>query len=67
MAPHVQVRFGGDTTKARSVYERMEPITAEDMAEAIHWVATLPAHVNVNTMEARMRVSCLSIIVGVQH
>lgn len=53
LAPHVQVRFGGDTTKARSVYERMEPITAEDMAETIHWVATLPAHVNVNTMEAR--------------
>ena len=29
----------------------MEPITAEDMAETIHWVATMPAHFNVNTME----------------
>lgn len=29
----------------------MQPITSDDIAEAIHWVVTLPAHVNINTME----------------
>jgi serine 3-dehydrogenase len=29
----------------------MDPMTAEDIAETIHWVATLPPHVNVNTIE----------------
>lgn len=45
------IRFGGDTAKAKEVYQGMEPITAEDVAETIFWCATLPAHVNVNTME----------------
>lgn len=45
------MRFGGDQDKAKSVYEGMDPITSADMAETIFWCATLPAHVNVNTME----------------
>jgi 3-hydroxy acid dehydrogenase / malonic semialdehyde reductase len=45
------VRFGGDRAKADSVYAGMQPMTADDIAEAIHWAASLPAHVNVNTIE----------------
>ncbi|RAK52506.1 SDR family NAD(P)-dependent oxidoreductase [Phenylobacterium deserti] len=45
------VRFHGDADKAAKVYEGTQPITAEDIAEAVFWVTTLPAHVNINTME----------------
>ncbi len=46
-----QVRFKGDQKKAEAVYEGTQPLTAEDIADAIHWVATRPAHVNVNTIQ----------------
>ena len=46
-----QVRFKGDEKKAQAVYEGTEALTAEDIADAIHWVATRPAHVNVNTIQ----------------
>ena len=45
------VRFGGDRARADNVYAGMQPMTADDIAEAIHWAASLPAHVNVNTIE----------------
>jgi 3-hydroxy acid dehydrogenase/malonic semialdehyde reductase len=45
------VRFDGDQSKADSTYAGMQPLTADDIAESIHWAATLPAHVNVNTIE----------------
>jgi len=45
------VRFGGDAEKAAQVYEGTQPLTAEDIAETIHWVATRPAHVNVNDIQ----------------
>ena len=45
------VRFGGDQARADAVYTGMQPLTADDIAEAVHWAATLPPHVNVNTME----------------
>lgn len=45
-----QVRFHGDAQKAAKVYENTQPLTAEDVADAVHWVATRPAHVNVNTI-----------------
>ncbi len=45
------VRFGGDEEKASAVYAGMQPLTAEDVAEAVFWAASLPAHVNVNTIE----------------
>jgi 3-hydroxy acid dehydrogenase/malonic semialdehyde reductase len=45
------VRYGGDRAKADSVYAGMEPLTADDIAESIYWSATLPPHVNVNTIE----------------
>ena len=44
-------RFSGDQAKADAVYAGMQPLTPDDIAESIHWAATLPAHVNVNTIE----------------
>ena len=47
-------RFGGDATKAAKVYEGVtEPLTARDIAEAVGWIATQPAHVNVDLMVLR--------------
>ena len=45
------VRFSGDQGKADNVYAGMQPMTADDIAESIHWAATMPRHVNVNTIE----------------
>jgi 3-hydroxy acid dehydrogenase / malonic semialdehyde reductase len=45
------VRFSGDQGKADNVYAGMQPLTADDIAESIHWAATMPRHVNVNTIE----------------
>jgi 3-hydroxy acid dehydrogenase/malonic semialdehyde reductase len=45
------VRYGGDAAKADAVYSGMQPLTADDIAESIYWAATLPQHVNVNTIE----------------
>lgn len=38
----------GDEEKARKVYEGWKPLTAEDVADAVLWVATRPAHVNIS-------------------
>lgn len=46
-----KVRFKGDTSRADQVYANTEPLTAEDLADVIAWVAELPPHVNVNTLE----------------
>jgi 3-hydroxy acid dehydrogenase/malonic semialdehyde reductase len=45
------VRFQGDPARARQVYQGMQPLTPADVADAVHWVVTRPAHVNVNFME----------------
>ncbi len=44
------VRFG-DAEKAAKLYEGADALTPEDIAEAVHWVATLPARVNINSIE----------------
>src|SRR5436305_13442574 len=46
-----EFRFKGDRQKAASVYEGTQPLTAEDIADAIHWIATRPAHINVNAIQ----------------
>jgi len=38
-------------TSADAVYAGVQPLTAEDVADAVHWVASRPGHVNVNTIE----------------
>jgi 3-hydroxy acid dehydrogenase/malonic semialdehyde reductase len=45
------VRFKGDAEKAAAVYKGTTPLRAEDVADAIHWVATRPAHVNINSVQ----------------
>lgn len=49
------VRFGGDTEREAALYEGMTPMQAEDIAEAVAWVASRPAHVNVDTMTIMAR------------
>jgi 3-hydroxy acid dehydrogenase/malonic semialdehyde reductase len=45
------VRFTGDKDKADATYTGMRPLTGDDIAETIYWAATLPQHVNINTVE----------------
>jgi 3-hydroxy acid dehydrogenase/malonic semialdehyde reductase len=45
------VRFGGDDERARAVYAGTQPLAPDDVADAVHWVASLPPHVNVNVLE----------------
>ena len=45
------VRTGGDQAASDSLYANMDAMTANDIAETIWWVATLPPHLNINTLE----------------
>ncbi len=45
------VRFKGDDGKAEKTYQNTVALTPEDVSEAVWWVSTLPAHVNINTLE----------------
>ncbi len=45
------VRFGGDSERAASVYAGTQPLTADDIAAAIEWATSQPPHVNVNSIE----------------
>lgn len=50
------VRFGGDQAKADAVYAGVpDPLVAEDVADAIAWVATRPAHVNIDELVIKPR------------
>ena len=44
------VRFKGDVARAHKVYEGTHPLTAEDIAETIVWVAARPPHVNIDEL-----------------
>ena len=45
------VRMRGNDAAAAKVYEGTVPLTADDIAESAYWIATLPAHVNINYIE----------------
>ena len=45
------VRFKGDHERAQAFYRGTKPLRAEDVADAIVWVSTLPVHVNINRLE----------------
>lgn len=45
-----KVRFRGDEKKAKTVYQGMEPLSAEDVAEAIFWCLDRPKHVNIQEL-----------------
>lgn len=50
------VRFGGDRARADAVYAGVaEPLVADDVADAITWVATRPAHVNIDELVIKPR------------
>jgi NADP-dependent 3-hydroxy acid dehydrogenase YdfG len=49
-------RFGGDQERAEAIYEGVaEPLVAEDIAEMVRWVASLPPHVNIDELVCRPR------------
>ncbi|GAA4771716.1 SDR family oxidoreductase [Stakelama sediminis] len=45
------VRTGGDQQASDKLYAGVEPMTGDDIAETILWVATLPPHLNINRIE----------------
>lgn len=45
------VRNGGDQAASDTFYAGVNPLTGTDIAETVVWVASLPAHVNINTLE----------------
>jgi len=44
------VRFHGDSTKAKSVYKGLKPLTSDDVADAVLFCCTRPAHVNIHQL-----------------
>ena len=49
-------RFGGDQARADQVYDGVaEPLVAEDVADAIAWIATRPSHVNIDELVIKPR------------
>lgn len=44
------IRFNGDTARAKKVYEGFEPLVAVDIAETIWFIVSRPAHVNINDL-----------------
>ncbi len=50
------VRFDGDRARADAVYAGVpEPLVADDIADAITWMATRPSHVNIDRLTIRPR------------
>ena len=45
------IRFKGDNARADSVYDGVQPLVAEDIAETIRWCIAQPPHVNINRIE----------------
>ena len=49
------VRFAGDVERAAAVYAGVEALVAEDVADCIAWVASRPAHVNIDLVQVTPR------------
>ena len=45
------VRFHGDQARADAVYKGITPLTGDDIARVVEWIATLPPHMNINDIE----------------
>ena len=45
------VRTRGDQAASENLYEGTHPLTAEDIADIVRWIASLPPHVNINRLE----------------
>ncbi len=48
------VRFDGDEARAAAVYDGLTPLSADDVAETIAWVANRPSHVDVDRLVDRL-------------
>ncbi|HJV33862.1 SDR family oxidoreductase [Geomonas sp.] len=46
-----KVRFKGNEEQAQRVYTGTEPLVAQDIADIVVWVSTLPSRVNINSIE----------------
>ena len=57
------VRFDGDAQRASAVYNGMQPLTADDVAECIVWAAERPSHVNIDEIVVRPRDQATSQVV----
>ncbi len=49
------VRYDGDADKADAVYEGLVPLTADDVAETVAWIADRPSHVDIDRVVMRPR------------
>jgi NADP-dependent 3-hydroxy acid dehydrogenase YdfG len=61
------VRFGGDRERADAVYDGLDPLTADDVADAIVWAATRPSHVNIDEIVMKPRAQATSTAVHRQE
>lgn len=58
-------RYHGDSAAAERVYEGVEqPLVAEDVAEAVRWAVSLPAHVNIDTLVMRPLAQASNMLVA---
>ncbi len=46
-----EVRFAGDEQKVKALYDNVEYVTADDIAQMVEWIATQPPHLNINSIE----------------
>ncbi|MCY0386079.1 SDR family NAD(P)-dependent oxidoreductase [Robbsia sp. Bb-Pol-6] len=46
-----QTRFRGNADQAKAVYQGTEPLSADDIANTVSWLLSLPEHVNINAIE----------------
>ena len=58
------VRFKGDEDRAKKVYENLEPLIADDIADAISYVVSRPKHVNINDMLIMPTVQATATIIN---
>ena len=49
------VRFKGDAAKADAVYDGVDPLTAEDIADCVLWAVSRPWHMNVDEIVVKAR------------
>ena len=57
------VRFHGDEARAKKVYEGIEPLTGEDIANLVHFAASLPPHVCINDLTVSPTAQATSTLV----
>lgn len=58
------VRFRGDSDAAAKVYEGLDPLTPEDVADCVAWAVSRPAHVNVDQIVVRPRAQATSTVIA---